>query len=52
MKHEQAGVDVEWGEVVVLNLLLLIASWLPLLAALSAILHLSKTSMYLQCGIQ
>ena len=47
MKHEQAGVDVEWGEVVVLNLLLLIASWLPLLAALSAILHLSKPTLRL-----
>ena len=36
------GDDGEWG-VLVLNPLLLIASWLPLLAALSAILHLSKS---------
>ena len=42
------------GVVVVLNPLLLIASWLPLLAALSAILHLSQPPLnfYLQRGIQ
>ena len=43
MKQEALEwMEVEWLEVVVLNPLLLIASWLPLLAALSAILHLSK----------
>ena len=46
--------EEEWLEVVVLNPLLLIASWLPLLAALSAILHLSEPPLnfYLQRGIQ
>ena len=51
MKQEALEwMEVEWLEVVVLNPLLLIASWLPLLATLSAILHLSEPPLnfYLQ----